>query len=1744
MSAAPARSKSRSKRSGKRSGASDCCGWASGGPVRHSPAPARSSRLGAYYSAGPALSLGTPVQARLEAGEGEEREEPTPQPFLIQRQEETAVEEPEEGEEEEPTPQPLLIQRQEEDGEEEEPAPQPSLVQRQEEEEEETPPQSSPDPGQGRASPIRAFASRGLSGASRILPGSGRIQQAFGHHDVSDVRVRVSGPARRSNEQLRSRAYTWGNRIAFKQEPDLSLAAHEAAHVVQQRRGIHLKEGIGKAGDPYEQQADRAADAVVAGRSAQGILDTDAQTIPPNGSGAIQRACAGGSCGAQVDEEEATVQPQLEVNAERQFEPPAEGKEGEKPEPAAEEEPEGEAAEAGEAEAEAEGAAEAEEGEGAPEEAEAEAEAEEPTEPAGAEGGGAPEQAAPEQPREMAGTEETGETGPAAGGGGAAPAGAGEAGTTEAGGAGGGGAPRQTETSGAGEQACEGGGGAVDAECYDEDYEEPEEEPDEEPEEPESTESEEDMDSESEEEEPEEDDCPVKETVESEAQAAAPAEGSVAEASGGEGEAGAGAPGTEAEAAGGAEADGGAAPPEAQELATRVEANTGEAEAVRDPMEARIAQTEAQRGEAVAAYHAAAAQLEEAGQSAQKLAGGVRFASQEGMGEAGRLQRAEAGSLADAFFGQVVDQIEETVGLALEDVPERLGGMAEAIKGELSAAIETQKAVISARVEAARGYVAAQAQTARQHIIAQHDTTVATMEAETAAAIQTLQAAHQTSMGQVDEKETDGLDQVSTLYSDSREAHEQLGVTIGSEAISRGQEYVDGYEDCKIYRDDSFWAGALTDRRAEAQQNAAREVASGYQKNIQEEAQKQARKAMEGRQKDRCGIIAAARRARNTLDDQVDGLVTSLEAGLEKGIQDAAANRDRMLGSVDAALDAILKTLDQQERTQRQAANDTGYLQQVTVEQAAHSAAASVQTAVAQAVASLQRTLVGVQDAFAGSPAPEPEALDQLFARAMMRLESGLGQLVTQVDEGTAQAEERLSETGARAHTALANVTQSNDAQATGVSESFAASMATLKEGASTSFGQQKGQYVQQVQTTVTNGTTGFQEVVTRFDEGISTILTNVGSTLEHSENQLEESLRNSLDTMDCEIPKQADKAASKEQPAWKTVVAVVLIIVIIIVVVVVAGPAVIGAVGAAAGALGASAATAGVIGTVLGGALVGAATSATIQVINNWRTGQDLSEGVVTAAAIGFAGGALGAFAGLGVGALAARYGLSMAFQFAGNVAADGVIELGTQLVTTGGVSWSDFGIAMGISVLTAGFGEIPRVKGLQARVQHRAASTVPGAGARTYAESIRPGAGAEAEAAARAEAEGEAEAGAPTAARTEAKAGVEAEPAPRVETETETGAPTTRPAAEAEAAPPPARPPEAEAEPGPQRTGHPDAPEVEPGVVAKHVAGGHETKVLQDGRLAVCSTECGLMRMRYSQELADNPNLKSELDRIEAISDPDVKAEQAANLRQQLEDIRARGVEPEVTGRGADLAREAGLPDAPDGYQWNRQPDGSLVLGRSPGRASEVPPLRYEPELEPPFRPDVDTPEGYQWAPKPDGGFEARPVEGEGRPLEYDPRTDEFVDPQTGERLSAPREVVSGETEATRIGKDVHKQRADQRRESGEFDEVNGPIKTESGEDILVPRRVDLETGQPQPGTKMQTAQPDAVNYRRGLIVDDKPTGRPIAKDRQEIIRFIEAFRQRTGRLPETIEIHRYDPSTGQSDGVEVYSPQYFLP
>ncbi|HET9623306.1 MAG TPA: DUF4157 domain-containing protein [Kofleriaceae bacterium] len=90
---------------------------------------------------------------------------------------------------------------------------------------------------------------------------------------MSGVKAHTGSDAAASARDMGAQAYATGDHVVLGDTTDLHTVAHEAAHIVQQRAGVHLRGGVGAVGDPYERHADAVADQVVQGKSAEALLD-------------------------------------------------------------------------------------------------------------------------------------------------------------------------------------------------------------------------------------------------------------------------------------------------------------------------------------------------------------------------------------------------------------------------------------------------------------------------------------------------------------------------------------------------------------------------------------------------------------------------------------------------------------------------------------------------------------------------------------------------------------------------------------------------------------------------------------------------------------------------------------------------------------------------------------------------------------------------------------------------------------------------------------------------------------------------------------------------------------------------------------------------------------------------------------------------------------------------------------------------------------------------------------------------------------------------------------------------------------------------------------------------------------------------------------------------------------------------------------------------------------------------------
>lgn len=171
----------------------------------------------------------------------------------------------------------------------------------------------SSDQAQPSKESVAKIAQSGMQSPSSPLPFMGQLESAFKPHDISGIQAHMGSAAKKSAEGLNSAAFAANEHIVFGRQPDLFTAAHEVAHVVDQRRRPAPKSGNGlsQPKDSGEQLADSAAWRAARGESAASLLGPPRPSVMSSGSSVdlIQRMFVQP---AQVEVKEKGSTPQLE----------------------------------------------------------------------------------------------------------------------------------------------------------------------------------------------------------------------------------------------------------------------------------------------------------------------------------------------------------------------------------------------------------------------------------------------------------------------------------------------------------------------------------------------------------------------------------------------------------------------------------------------------------------------------------------------------------------------------------------------------------------------------------------------------------------------------------------------------------------------------------------------------------------------------------------------------------------------------------------------------------------------------------------------------------------------------------------------------------------------------------------------------------------------------------------------------------------------------------------------------------------------------------------------------------------------------------------------------------------------------------------------------------------------------------------------------------------------------------------
>jgi hypothetical protein len=1003
-------------------------------------------------------------------------------------------------------------------------------------------------------------------------------------------------------------------------------------------------------------------------------------------------------------------------------------------------------------------------------------------------------------------------------------------------------------------------------------------------------------------------------------------------------------------------------------------------------------------------------------------------------------QTAEASSIASSFLAEAALRVQTITQLG-QGIGARIQGSVENAKASVMAAVEQQKATITAQIAQQRDQAQSEGHAILAQIQAQYQAAVAATSQTTATERQKVETEYTTSLQKVDESENNQLARIEEFYTQAKEKYRAAGVKVGDEASAFGEQKASAWESQITGKDDNFWDGPLSDNRLKARAKAAREVAKQYKDGLIQEANKQADAVDQGKPKDIEAIRNIANQSREQLQTLQKQSLDNLNAVEQQVMSQLGEAQTQLTQTANQTLQGTLQSLNQQEVAQLQFLEGYGQRQISAIERDAQKAIASIQDGINQAAANLQGVLQDTQAQLQGMEAPNPEELSITLAEILAQFDTSVAKVQEQTEQGIVASEQGIFAGGQQAGAGITTLAQSSLEESAAVAQETKTTLTNLNQGATDTFNQIQQAFTTTVTKTTETAVTGFGQTAQGSQTAFDRVNQNLDTNLQKSISELEQGLRGALHgskepNLESDIKKYAQEAADQEQPRWKTVVKVLLVVAIIVVAIVVA-PAVIGAVGAVAGALGASAAAAGAIGTIVGGAIVGAVAGAVIQMGNNLIDGKNLLDGVGKAALAGAIGGALGGAGGLLGNALAQagrlgagltqtvlKFGIDVAFDIAGGITGD--LAVGNPITVEGILIGAGIGAAVQISTANLGkLGKFGRsVEGMQTRTFQAGEQFGTSLGNR-----IKTGFGGGVNS--------------PTVGRPNVDMpGVKAPETEmprgdRPEVDTPNG---TKPDMNMPGVKQPeieVKAPETTTPTG--RSTHVDEPEIEPGVVAKTpTADGHEIKVLRDGRVVRCS-DCGEIRQKYKEILDSRPDLKAELDSIEAMPNSGDKVIKASEFAETLQRISGkRKYEPDATESeltelppsatenlesqskrprreaanralenietsGNALAKQRGYSDAPPGYYWTKQ-NGEPVLSRNPNQAAQLLELRPDPKNPQEFIPVKSPPKDYEWVSQGNGQFTLK-AQSDNLPLiEYDPRQEAFINKNTNQIYVPP--------------------------------------------------------------------------------------------------------------------------------------------
>jgi hypothetical protein len=493
-----------------------------------------------------------------------------------------------------------------------------------------------------------------------------------------------------------------------------------------------------------------------------------------------------------------------------------------------------------------------------------------------------------------------------------------------------------------------------------------------------------------------------------------------------------------------------------------------------------------------------------------------------------------------------INQTEQTIA------PRVNAAIAQA-QSSIDATAQNNKQLIQSSIQQTRSQFQQKAASSRQQVQAAFAKTQASIRQTTQASKTKLQTDYQSALATLSKSPAALLASTDQVVQKAQQDLLKGAAERSAKAIALGQKRQAQYMAEPLPETsavgDFFNGGDYHKNRRQAKAEAAIGVAQEQKKAIDQKANEVASQIPARRGDIATGAQQLVDKYKAQLEQQRTSAIAKLDQAQQQNLAQAQQQQKTQLDAITKQLTEKLGTLTPIATQQSAQVDQAKQQQQQSLQKSGRTAIAKLQKSIHAAESSGQKLLQKLSTEASKHRNPSPAAIQAVAKQAKTQLTNLTTGTKTQLDTGLTQVCGGFTQQQQQANQAIDQIGQATTELASQQLAQFNQAMTGVETAATQAFSNLETQHKQTVDGAVNQATQSFKTAVDAIQNDFKTIEDRLRTVLADSTKGLLGDFDKSLGELDATITREAEKAADKVQPRWKSVVKFIIEIAIAIIV-------------------------------------------------------------------------------------------------------------------------------------------------------------------------------------------------------------------------------------------------------------------------------------------------------------------------------------------------------------------------------------------------------------------------------------------------------------------------------------------------------------------------------------------------------------------------------------------------------------------